>query len=213
MKYLFFDIECSNCFNGVGKICEFGYVLTDEKFNIITKDEIPMSPGNGLGSRFHLRGRKNQKDLVLAYDESFYLTQPEFPTFYKRIKKLMCDKDTICFAYSMDNDISYLHTTCLRYEKEPLNYICYDVQMLAMKFLDLKKQINLEKACKKIAGPHSTVGLTEHLSRDDALMAMYVFDAICFLNQNTSIQELNNSEFAKTNSIEYMDKLNKSNEN
>ena len=35
MKYLFFDIECANSFDGVGKICEFGYVLTDENLNVI----------------------------------------------------------------------------------------------------------------------------------------------------------------------------------
>lgn len=43
MKYLFFDIECSNCFGGKNKICEIGYVLTDENFNILLTNDIPMS--------------------------------------------------------------------------------------------------------------------------------------------------------------------------
>ncbi len=35
MRYLFFDIECSE-----GKsMCSFGYVLTDEKFRILEKDD------------------------------------------------------------------------------------------------------------------------------------------------------------------------------
>ena len=89
MKYLFFDIECSNCFNGVGKMCEFGYVLMDEEFNIISRDDIPMSPGRGRENKFHLTGRKHEKDLVLAYTEDHYISQPEFPTFYNRIKTLM----------------------------------------------------------------------------------------------------------------------------
>ena len=40
MKYLFFDIECANCFDGKGKICEFGYIQTDENFedNAIVND-------------------------------------------------------------------------------------------------------------------------------------------------------------------------------
>ena len=34
MRYLSFDIECCD-----GRsICEFGYVITDESFNIIEKD-------------------------------------------------------------------------------------------------------------------------------------------------------------------------------
>ena len=45
LKYLFFDIECSNCFGKNPKICEFGYVLTDENFKVIQSDSIPISPG------------------------------------------------------------------------------------------------------------------------------------------------------------------------
>ena len=45
MKYLFFDLECSNCYGGVGKVCEFGAVITDEHFNILKEISIPMSPG------------------------------------------------------------------------------------------------------------------------------------------------------------------------
>ena len=44
MKYLFFDIECANCFDGTGKICEFGYIQTDEKFNILEEDSIKINP-------------------------------------------------------------------------------------------------------------------------------------------------------------------------
>ena len=62
MKYLFFDIECSNCFQGVGKMCEFGYVLTDENLVVMKTGDIPMSPGKGRGNRFNLTGRKHEKD-------------------------------------------------------------------------------------------------------------------------------------------------------
>ena len=45
MKYLFFDIECANCFDRKGKIFSFGYVLTDEKFNVIEpREDILVSP-------------------------------------------------------------------------------------------------------------------------------------------------------------------------
>ena len=86
MKYLFFDIECSNCFNGVGKMCEFGYVLTDENFLVMKTGDIPMSPGKGRESRFYLKGRKHEKDLELAYEYDYYFEQPEFPYFYKNLQ-------------------------------------------------------------------------------------------------------------------------------
>lgn len=127
MKYLFFDIECSNCFNGVGKMCEYGYVLTDDNLHTLKADDIPMSPGRRRDSKFNLKGRKNEKDLELAYEDEFYFEQPEFNHFYKQIKSLMEDPDTICFAYSMNNDIAHLYHACKRYGLEPIKYTCYDV--------------------------------------------------------------------------------------
>lgn len=204
MKFLFFDVECSNCFNGVGKICEFGYVLTDDKFNIIKADDIPMSPGRGRGDRFNLTGRKNERDLVLAYDYEYYFKQPEFPHFYKRIKELMCDEDTICFAYSMDNDIRHIHNTCMRYGLKTFDYVCYDVQMLASKFFQEDKLMSLEIACRKIVGPNSTLKLQAHLSRDDAKMEMMILNAICELDNKDVKTLLGESLFAKTRSSAYM---------
>ena len=204
MKYLFFDIECSNCFNGVGKMCEFGYVLCDENLNAIKKDDIPMSPGKGEGNRFHLKGRKNEKDLELAYEYDYYFAQPEFSTFYKQIKRLMEDPDTICFAFSMDNDIPHLYHACTRYKLEPMNYICYDVQKFAGRYLEKKGQMSLKSACLEIVGPHSLVRLQEHLSRDDAMMEKMIFDAICLLQQIKPTELLEQSNFAETNSLEYM---------
>ena len=206
MKYLFFDIECSNCFNGVGKMCEFGYVLMDEQCNIIKLGDIPMSPGRGGENRFYLKGRKHEKDLELAYDYEFYYSQPEFPAFYERIKAMMEDKDTVCFAYSMDNDIPHLYNACQRYKKEPLNYTCYDVQKLVSVCLERKGQMALKKACLEIVGPNSVVKLQEHLSRDDAQMEKLIFEAICLFEKKTPIELLEVSEYAKTNSIEYMNK-------
>lgn len=207
MKYLFFDIECSNCFNGVGKMCEFGYVLADDNLLTMKANDIPMSPGRGEGNRFHLKGRKNEKDLELAYDYGYYYDQPEFPSFYKQIKRLMEDPDTICFAYSMDNDIPHLHHACTRYKLEPLNYECYDVQKLVAAYLEKKGQMSLHNACKEIVGPNSCVRLQEHLSRDDAEMEKLIFEAICILTKKKPIELLEESQFARTNSIEYMNRI------
>lgn len=63
MKYLFFDVECSNCFNGEGKLCEFGYVITDENFCVLRKDVLPMSPGQGGENRFDKGINKESQDL------------------------------------------------------------------------------------------------------------------------------------------------------
>ena len=207
MKYLFFDIECSNCFQGIGKMCEFGYVLCDENMLVMKSGDIPMSPGKGRDSRFHLKGRKHEKDLELAYEYEYYYEQPEFPHFFNQIKKLMEDPDTICFAYSMDNDIPHLFNACTRYRLEPLDYVCYDVQKLVAAYLEKKGQMSLHNACKEIVGPNSTIKLHEHLSRDDAEMERLIFEAICVLTKKKPNELLEESEFAKTNSIEYINRI------
>lgn len=188
-------------------MCEFGYVLTDENFKIISEDDIPMSPGKGSRNKFDLTGRTNERDIELAYDYNFYYSQPEFPYFYKRVKKLVCDPDTICFAYSMGNDIRHLHNSCTRYKCEPFNYTCYDVQVLVAKYLQEKGQKSLETAAKRIVGPGCLVGLVEHLSRDDAKLEMKIFEAICSLEQKTSSELLEEYSSTKVNSIEFFNKI------
>ena len=207
MKYLFFDVECSNCFDKNGKLCEFGYVLTDENFNIIKQDDIPMSPGKGRDCRFHLKGRKHERDLELAYDEEFYYQQPEFPQFYERIKKLMSDENTICFAFSSENDILHLYHTCRRYKLEPIKYYCYDVQRFACQHLNAKKQISLKNACLEIVGPNATVSFIEHLSRDDAKTTMKVFQAICELQQVSSEEYLESHKYLMVSSTGFIESL------
>ena len=207
MKYLFFDIECSNCFNGIGKMCEFGYVLTDESLHVMKSGEIPMSPGKGRAAKFHLTGRKHEKDLILAYENDYYFEQPEFPHFYKKIKEMVEDPDTVCFAYSMDNDIPHLYNACKRYRLEPFKYECCDVQKIVAAYFKKKDQVSLRKACLKIVGPNAILKLQEHLSRDDAEMERLVFEGICTLSKTSPAELLEQSEFARTNSVKYMKRI------
>ena len=207
MKYLFFDIECSNCFGGIGKMCEFGYVLTDEEFNVIMFDDIPMCPGKGRENDFHLIGRKHERDLELAYSYDHYREQPEFPFFYESIRRLMEDGDTICFAYSMDNDIPHLYNACKRYKLKPIEYTCYDVQKLVAAYLEEKGQMSLHNACKRIAGPACMVRLQEHLSRDDAMMEKLIFEAICLLTKKKPVELLEESKYASTDSSAFMKRI------
>jgi hypothetical protein len=180
MNYLFVDFECANCFGGVGKICEFGYVLTDEKFNVIRTDDIPMSPGSGLDCRFNLKGRKGGRDLVLAEDEDFYYSCPEFPEYYQHIRKLFENKDTQVFGYSVKNDILFLDGTIKRYNKEEFNYVAYDIQAM-MKYYseNREKFLGLKSALIQLGLENKLVQFKEHLPRDDAFMSMLVVKEMC----------------------------------
>ena len=55
MNYIFFDIECANCQNGQAKICSFGYVITDESFTVLEKEDWIVNPK----APFLLTGHRN----------------------------------------------------------------------------------------------------------------------------------------------------------
>lgn len=182
-------------------MCEFGYVLTDENFKVIKKDDIPMSPGKGKNGGFHLRDRMKREDIHLAYEESFYFNCEEFPHHYEYIKKLLTELDTICFAFSAKNDILYLYHSCKRYNLEPFDYICYDVQKIGDRYLNSSQQINLKRMFISIVGPNSVIKYQEHLSRDDANMTADILEAICILENKNSSQLLQESRYSKYSAL------------
>lgn len=85
MKYLFIDIECANCFHGTGKICEFGFVLTDEQFNEIDRRIFIINPK----SEFDWYVVKN----MLAYRVETYKSSPDYPFYFDKIQALFADKE------------------------------------------------------------------------------------------------------------------------
>lgn len=182
MKYVFFDIECANCFQGHGKICSFGYVITDEKFKILEKKDILMNPH----SKFQLFGRKNRPGIVLGYDEKTFNSSPDFIHFYKRIRTLLTSKHTINFGFSVLSDASYIKSECARYAKEMFDYEFIDVQQIYTDFKGLTNPSSLIKCATEY-------GVTEsqdvHKSDDDSYFTMRVLKGLCE-ETGLSVQEL-----------------------
>ncbi len=179
MKYIFFDVECSNCFGGVGKLCEFGYVITDENFSVLRKDVLPMSPGRGGECRFDTGIYKRDPEFQWAYDIDVYFQFEEYPFFHERIKSLLEDKEARVFGYSVENDIRYIDSTVRRYKLSPLQYKAYDVQKMVNYFLKLNNAISLKEAFIQICDKKELVNIEAHLSRDDAYMTMRIVQNIC----------------------------------
>ena len=180
MKYLFFDLECSNCYGGIGKVCEFGAVLTDENFNVIKSYDIPMNPGNGRNYKFDKGIFKRDPEFGYAYDYEYYWSQPEFPKFYLQIKRLMEDDDIKVFGYAVYNDINYLNSACNRYNLDQIQYVAYDVQKIKMLYSNIKQEKRgLKGAFIELCGGNELVHIQPHLSRDDAKMTMMILKEIC----------------------------------
>ncbi len=172
MDYIFFDIECANCFGGRGKICSFGYTVTDEKFNIKEKNDLLMNPH----SKFHLYGSGSRPGIVLGYDEDEFFASPDFKVYYPAIRDLLTRENAIVFGFAVMSDAGFLKSECERFHREMFDYNFIDIQRI---YTD-HKQLENTPALIKCAAEY---GVTEtqdvHKSDDDSYFTMRVLKGLC----------------------------------
>lgn len=168
MRYLFFDIECCNGRN----ICEFGYVITDDKFNILEKKDFTINPEN----KFNLTGRPDGRDLYLYYPESTYYRSNKFPYFYKKIKKLIEYPDQLIVGHAISSDAGFLRSACRRYNLNPINFKFADSQRMFSEFSNIRKSISLENACESLSVEKPKYF---HKSDDDSELTMNLVKGMC----------------------------------
>ncbi|MDY4591885.1 MAG: 3'-5' exonuclease [Eubacteriales bacterium] len=172
MRYLFFDIECANCFNGHGKICSFGYVIADDNFEILEQKDILINPK----TKFHLKNRRKEgEDIELSYPLEMFTASPDFEYYYPTIKNLLTYPDQIVFGHSVINDIHFILSECKRYYKPTFGYDAYDTQVLYKLLHKEKNESSLSKLCEKYG-----IEVTDlHRSDYDAYLTMSVMKALC----------------------------------
>lgn len=124
MKYLFFDLEFATTRLGNGKVCEFGYVLTDEKFNVIKRDNLIINPNI---RRYEWDKYAVKNILTRSIDE--YESKNNFIYSYPTICKLILNSDYI-FGHSMDCDVKFLNGDMERYGLPSVDYSFYDVKII-----------------------------------------------------------------------------------
>ncbi|MGN0797805.1 MAG: PolC-type DNA polymerase III [Christensenellales bacterium] len=172
VRYLFFDIECANCFNGHGKICSFGYVITNDNFEILEQKDILINPK----TKFHLKNRRKEgEDIELSYPLDMFTASPDFDYYYPTIKNLLTYPDQIVFGHSVINDIHFILSECKRYGKPAFGYNAYDTQVLYKLLHKEKNESSLSKLCEKYG-----IEVTDlHRSDYDAYLTMSVMKALC----------------------------------
>lgn len=171
MKYLFFDIECAFVTKKSAKICAFGYCLTDEKFNILEKEDILINP---QGS-FHLTDRKGEQGLVLPYAYGEFKKYPTFPEVVEKIRNLLEDKDTLVAGHATMNDVKYLNLESGRFSLPSFNFSFADTQFVYMnKISEFSRQFALGKIAEALS-----VNFVAHKAVDDAYATMKIAEAMC----------------------------------
>lgn len=170
MKYLFYDIESAKNDDKNGNICEFGYVLTNEKFEILEKDNILINP-NVIGN-WDYYVVKN----LLSYPKQKYLECDKFESVYTKIKELFKTANCIfIFGDPTKADIKKINEECKRNKLEYINFTVYDIQKIYQNY----KKVKIEKGLYKVLGLEGITSLgTEHNAMDDAENAMLLLKFI-----------------------------------
>ncbi|MBO5224530.1 MAG: hypothetical protein J6C23_08480 [Clostridia bacterium] len=168
MKYCFFDIECANCEDGKGKICEFGYVLTDENFNKIEGDEYVMNPQSTF-DEYVLRH-------MLSYPAKVYRSAPSYETFYSKIKRLFDMEDVLYIGHTVDADAKYLNDEAERYHKKYFNYKFYDAKEMYASHNNSDFAESLETISQTVG---NQIKHKAHRAEDDAVTTMIIVKRLC----------------------------------
>lgn len=171
MKYLFFDIECAGVSKNKARICAFGYCLTDEKFQILEKEDLLINPQ----SKFHLTDRRGAQGIVLPYSYGEFKNYPTFTEVFDKIKALIEDKDTLVAGHATMNDVKYLNLECNRFSLPSLTFNFADTQFIYMnKISEFSRQFGLQTIADELK-----VEFTPHRAVDDAYATMRIAEALC----------------------------------
>lgn len=183
MSLVFFDIECASVYKTSAKICAFGYVVCDDDFNILEKEDILINP---KGS-FHLTDSKGEKGLVLPYKYEDFKKHPDFRAVYPKIKALLEDGSNIVAGHATYNDVNYLNLETRRFKLPSFSFNFSDTQLIYMTMTGgFSRQYGLEYISRDL-----NVEFTPHRAADDAYATMRIAEAMC-RNKGCSFAELEN---------------------
>ena len=139
MKYLFFDCEFANCFNGKEKICEFGYTMVDEKFTVLYKGNIIINP-NIKSSEWDWYALKK----ILTRKKEVYENMLFFPAYHKKIEALITNADYI-LGHTIEADVHALNCELQRYNLPCLDFEFYDIKEMYKAYNASKQTVSVEK--------------------------------------------------------------------
>ncbi len=167
LKLLFFDMEFANG-KIPGSVFSFGYVITDEEFNILSGPaDICINPD----CEWNEYVAKN----ILAYPMEIIEASPLFPDRYEEIKSLFNEAD-VAVGFSVSNDVSALRRVCERYALSPILYRWFDMEKLC-RIADKHREAHGLAGC--VTAWCGQAPENQHRSDGDALATMHLMHAVC----------------------------------
>lgn len=159
MQYLSFDIECIEGQFKLGNLCEFGYVLADENFNIIEQENILIKPVK-VPSKLLCK-------LPFSYSMDEYVKAPPFEANYDKIKSLLERKDTIVVGHAIHNDVYCVNRACAVHDLAAPNYKYVDSQIVYAVFKGKTEIMSLDKIAEELE-----IDFVHHRADEDARVAL-----------------------------------------
>ncbi len=140
MEYLFFDLEFAD---GKDKICEFGYVITDENFEILERYNFIINP-NISNDDWDLMVLNE----ILTKPKMVYETSYNFFDCYPDISDIFNEVDMV-FGHTTYSDVNGLNEELKRYGLEPINFKFYDIHEIYKSHYDSTKNTSLSEMVEK----------------------------------------------------------------
>lgn len=194
MDYLFFDIECSNSFDGTGKICEFGFVLTDENLSTIDHGIFLINPDSEFEQ--YVRWK------IIKYKVEDYLKAPKYPEIYNTyIKPLLERPNTVFVGHGIGNDIKFLYDEAKRYSLPLPTLDVVDAAVIWQRYHNDKQTRNLKKLVNELGVGNPKI---LHNSEYDAQMTIEYTKVLCE-KSGLTFQELMDKHFPEVDRIELLD--------
>lgn len=180
MRYLFFDLEFPTSAGGVYKICELGYVLTNENFEVIERNNLLINP--------KITRREWDRTVVeniLTREILEYELKPNFTFYYPRIKDLILSSDYVV-GHSLDGDTKAINDECLRYELDSIDFDFYDIKYIYKWY---SKEDHVTSVVKILEGLNIQGEEKVHDAETDAFNTMLGFKKLFELT-NMSLEEI-----------------------
>ena len=143
MKYLFLDTEVATS-KGSKKICEFGYVITNESFDILERNNFIINP-NIKRSDWDWYVVKN----ILSRKVREYEDNLEFDKYYLQIASLINSVDYV-FGHSINGDVMALNDECIRYNLPSINFDFYDIKEIFKEYSGAKRDVSVLDILKEL---------------------------------------------------------------
>ncbi|MDE7380251.1 MAG: hypothetical protein K2N14_04280 [Clostridia bacterium] len=157
MKYTFIDTEGD--INQGGGLRTFGFIVTDENFNILedSRDVWLNTREDKNGETFH----RSKYDI-------------RFNRMYCILRDYMTRNIEYVVGFAVQNDVDRINAACERFKTKPLSYKFFDVQML------YKAAFGKDSSLGQCV---TDLGIEEefkyHQSKEDARATMYVMQKLC----------------------------------